>query len=106
MQAITLNGVPFTLGMTLVGWSGREIETSEDEFEITNWNDEHGSCPCINRKNSYIYTAVANYFSSQQARINYQVQLLENIKRSIDKDIEFLKEDGLPEYCRSLKGLK
>lgn len=94
---ITIDGVAFQWGLTLVNESGDEfvVPEKEYEYEFLNpaiWVVSRKDAPHCKR------IMVMHFYSSQEARIEFQVKRLELFKSFIDKDIEKLKA-GVKPHC-------
>lgn len=92
---VTIDGVQFHWGMTLVNESGGEIVVSESEFEFKQMNPATWIVSKPSAKHRYMLT-VQSFYSSQEARIKFQIKRLELYKSFIDKDIEKLKAGVKP----------
>lgn len=92
---ITIDGVEFHWGMTIVNESGDEFVLNEAEYEFQHL---HPAIWVVSKKDAphHYKIMVKHFYSSQAARIEWQVKRLEIFKSLIDRDIEKLKTGFTP----------
>lgn len=91
-KPILKDGVEFKIGMTLVNDYGSSLVTNEEDFEVKYF----GECPWIcSKKGKGIYRILpGTLYSSQEARENEHIKMLQELKSIIDEDIYLIRTEG------------
>lgn len=89
------DGTEFSIGMTVVFETGRELKT-DHHFEIIFLEYQGRTFPSLQQKGGSMSMGLNLLYPSQQARIADQVQRLKLLKLAVDGEIAFLQSGGDP----------